>query len=95
MTNVPLVINSHPVTELIGAGLFKDPCLMGVFPPHVLDAFVAPINMISSIGIFMGDRWILPNPIEVETYGNAMTLSLAEKTYSTIQSESISAICSP
>ena len=45
-TNVPLVSNLHPVTELIGAGHFKDPCLMGVFPPPILDAFVTPINMI-------------------------------------------------
>ena len=60
--NVPLVSNSHLVTELIGAGLFKDPCLMGVFPPPVPDAFVSPINMISSIGTFVGDPWILPNP---------------------------------
>ena len=89
-----MVSNSHPVTELIGARLFKDPCLMGVFPPPVPDAFVTPINMISSVGTFVGDPWILPNPIEVETYGDAMPLSLAEKTYSVIQSESVSAICS-
>ena len=94
MANVTLVSNSHLVPELIGAGLFKDPCLMGVFLPPVLDAFVAPINMISSVGTSMGDPWILPNPTEVETYGDAMPLSLAEKTYSVIQSESVSAICS-
>ena len=87
--NVPLV-NSHAAPELIGAGLFKDPCLMGVFPPPVPDAFVAPINMISSVGTFMGDPWILPSPTEVEQYGDTMPLSPAEKTYSTIQSESIS-----
>ena len=68
---------------------------MGVFPPPIPDAFVAPINMISSIGTFMGDPWILPNPIEVETYGDVMLLSPAEKTYSAIQFESIYAICSP
>ena len=81
--------------ELIGVGLFKDPCLMGVFPPHVPNAFVAPINMISSIGTFMGDPWILPNPTEVENYGDTMLLSPAEKTYSAIQSESVSNICPP
>ena len=92
--NVPLV-NSHAVPELIGAGLFKDPCLMSVFPPPVLDAFVAPINMISSIGTFVGDPWILPSPTEVEQYGDTMPLSQAEKTYSAIKSESVSHICPP
>lgn len=43
----------------------------------------------------MGDPWILPNPVEAETYGDTMPLSLAERTYSAIQSESASAICSP
>ena len=93
--NVPLVSNSHVVPELIGAGLFKDPCLMRVFSPPVPDAFVAPINMISSIGTFVGDPWILPDPTEVETYGDTMSLSSAEKTYLAIQFESVSAICSP
>ena len=93
--NVPLVSNSHLVTKLIGARLFKDPCLMGVFPPPVPDAFVTPINMISSVGIFMGDPWILSNPTEVETYGDTMSLSPTERTCSMIQSKYVSAICSP
>jgi hypothetical protein len=93
-TNIPLV-NSHAVPELIGAYLFKDPYLMGVFPPPVRDAFVTPINMISSVGTFMGDPWILPSPTEVEQYGDTMPLSQAEKTYSAIQSESVSHICPP
>lgn len=92
--NIPLV-NSHAAPELIGAGLFKDPCLMGVFPPPVPDVFVTPINMISSVGTFMGDPWILPSPAEVEQYGNTMPLSSVEKTYSAIQSESVSQSCSP
>jgi hypothetical protein len=95
VANVPLVRNSHPITELIGAGLFKDPCLMGVFPPPIPDAFVAPINMISSVGTFMGDPWILPNLAEVETYGDTMSLSPFERTYSTIQFVSSSTICFP
>ena len=93
--NVPLVSNSYAVPKLIGARLFRDPCLMGVFPPPIPDAFVAPINMISSVGTFVGDPWILPDPTEVETYGDTMPLSPAEKTYSAIQSESASAICPP
>lgn len=92
--NIPLV-NSHAAPELIGAGLFKEPCLTDVFPPSVPDAFVAPINMISSVGTFMGDPWILPSPTEVEQYGDTMPLSPAEKTYSMIQSESVSLICPP
>ena len=68
---------------------------MGVFPPPVPDAFVTPINMISSVDTFVGDPWILPNLAEVETYGNIMLLSPAERTYSAIQSESASTICSP
>ena len=95
MANVPLVSNSHPVTELIGVGLFKDPCLMGVFPPPVPDAFFAPINMISCISTFVGDPWILPNLTEVETYGDTMPLLSAEKTYSVIQSEFVYVIFSP
>ena len=68
---------------------------MGVFPPPIPDAFVEPINMISFVGTFVGYPWILPNPAEVKTYGDTMPLSLAERTYSMIQSESTSAICSP
>ena len=68
---------------------------MGVFPPPVLDAFVAPINMISSVGTFVGDPWILPPPTEVEQYGDTMLLSPAEKTYPAIQLESVSHICPP
>ena len=43
----------------------------------------------------MGDPWILPSPTEVEQYGDTMPLSPAEKTYSKIQSESVSHICPP
>ena len=83
------------VPELIGAGIFKDPFLMGVFLSPIPDAIVAAINMISSVGTFVGDPWILPSPAEVEQYGNTMPLSPAEKTYSAIQFESASTICSP
>jgi len=68
---------------------------MGVFPPLIPDAFVAPINMISSVGTFVGDPWILPDPIEVGKYGDTMPLSSAEKMYSVIQSKSVSNICPP
>ena len=81
-----MVRNSHQVPELIGAGLFKDPCLMGIFPPPVPETIIALINMISSIGTLMGDPWVLLNLAEVETFGDTMSLSLVELTYSTIQS---------
>jgi hypothetical protein len=68
---------------------------MAVFPPHVPDAFIAPINMISFVYTFLGDPWIIPNLTDIKTYGDTMSLSPVEKTYSAIQSESTSAICSP
>ena len=79
--------------ELIGAGLFKDPCLMGVFPPPIPDTFVTPINMISSVGTHMGDAWVLPNPAKIESFGYTMSLSPTELSYSVIQFESESTIC--
>jgi hypothetical protein len=82
-SNVPLV-NSHAVPELIGARLFKDPCLIWVFPLPVPDAFVAPINMISSIDTFVGDPWILLDPTKAETCGDTMPLLPTEQTYSAI-----------
>ena len=68
VANVPLVINSHQVPELLRVGLFKDPCLMGVFPPYVPDTIVASINMISSVDTHMGNPWVLPNSVEVEFF---------------------------
>ena len=61
MANVTFVSNSHQVPELVGAGLFKDPCLMGFFPPPVPDTIVTPINMISSVGSDLGDPWVNPS----------------------------------
>ena len=65
---------------------------MGVFPPPIPDTFVALINMISSVGTLMGDPWALPNPAEVETFGDTMSLLSTELSYSAIQSESESTI---
>ena len=92
IANVPLVSNSHQVPELVGAGLFKDPCLMGVFPPPVPDTIISPINMISFVGTHFGDPWVLPNLSEVESYGDTMSLSPTELSYSAIQLESKSTI---
>ena len=40
----------------------------------------------------MGDPWVLPNPSEVESYGDTMSLSPTELSYSAIQSESESIV---
>ena len=85
--NVPLVNNYYKVLELVGEGLFKDPFLMGVFPPPVPDAIVTPINMISSIGTHLGDPWVIPNPSEVEYYGDTMSLLSTQLSFSVIQCE--------
>ena len=66
-------------------GLFKDPCLMGFFPlstPAIPK--IAPVNMISSVGSY--DPWVLPCPSEIESFGDIMPLSLAQLSYSAIQS---------
>jgi hypothetical protein len=51
--------------------------------------------MISFVCTFVGDPWILLDPTKVKTYGDTMSLSPAEKTYTVIQSESVSMICPP
>ena len=85
--NVPLVRESYKDLELVRAGLLKDPCLMGVFPPPVLDIIISPINMISSVGTHLGYPWVIPNPSKVQSYGDVMPLSPAELSYCVIQSE--------
>ena len=93
-TNVPLVSESYKVLELIGVGLFKDPCLMGVFPPPIPDVIVAPVNMISFLSTHLGDPWVILNPSKVKYYGDTMPLSPAELSYSTIQSDNEFDVCS-
>ena len=93
MANVLLFSNSHQVSELVGAGLFKDPCLMGVFPLPLPDTIVSPINMISSVDTHLGDPWVILNPSEVESYGDTMPLSPTELSYSVIQCETESNVC--
>jgi hypothetical protein len=52
-TTVPLISNSTFAAQSIGAGLFKDSCLMGVFPLSASDIpKIAPINMISFGGSY-------------------------------------------
>ena len=92
-TNVPLVSNSSKVPKLVGAGLFKDPCLMVVFPLPVPDTIVALINMIYSVGTHLSDAWNILNPSKVESYGDTMLLSPTKLSYSSIQCETKSTIC--
>jgi hypothetical protein len=66
---------------------------MGVFPLPIPDTIVSPINMISSINTHLGDPRVIPNLSEVESYGETMSLSLVELSYSTIQCEIKSNVC--
>ena len=68
--------------ESVGAGLFKDLTLMGIFPlppPHV-----ASVNMIS----VKFDPWVIPSPDLVDTWGDVMPLSPIEVNYCEIASTS-------
>jgi len=61
--------------ESVGAGLFKDPTLMGIFylpPPHVVS-----INMIS----VKSDPWGIASPDIIDTWGEVMPLSPAKINY--------------
>jgi hypothetical protein len=66
-SNVPFVGDTMQPAMNIGAGMFKDPSLMGIFPlpPPSPTATITPINMISSstsgsLGSF--DPWVVPHP---------------------------------
>lgn len=84
-TIVPLISESTSISQSIGAGMFKDPCLMGVFPLFAPDIpKVAPINTISSIGSY--DPWVISLPSEIESLGDTILLFPTELSYSAIQS---------
>lgn len=68
----------------MGAGLFKDPTLMGIFPlppPHV-----ASVNMIS----VKSNPWVIPPVNQVDSWGYVMPLSPSEINYVEIVSSSAS-----
>ena len=92
-TNIPLVSESYKVPQLVGASLFKDLYLMGVFPLPILDAIVTPINMISFVGTHLDDPWVILNLSEIESYCDTMPLSLTKLSYFVIQSETESDVC--
>ena len=84
-STIPLFSESASTAQSIGEGMFKDPCLIGVFPLSAPDIpKIAPINMISSIGSY--DPWVIPLPSKIESLGDTILLSLAELSYSMIQS---------
>jgi hypothetical protein len=70
--------------------MLKDSSLMGIFPLLTPNAtHIALVNMTSSItsrSLGSCDPWVIPHPSEVESYKATMSLSLAELSYSTIQS---------
>lgn len=60
-SSVPLISDSLSTAQSIGTCLFKDPCLVGVFPLSALDIpKIAPVHMISSISSY--DPWVIPCP---------------------------------
>ena len=82
--NVPFVEHISVPYENVGAGLFKEPALMGVFslpPPNF-----ASISMIS----VHSDPWILPSIDQIEPWGEEMPLSPAELNYIEIVAASAS-----
>jgi len=73
--NVPFVEHTSRSCENVGARLFKDPPLMGVFP--LPPPNLASINMIS----VRFDSWVLPPANQIESWGDRMPLSPAELNY--------------
>ena len=71
--------------ETIGASLFKDSSIMGIFllsPPN--PPLTVPINMISAHTSY--NSWTTPNQDKIDSYGTTMPLSPIEKTYATFKS---------
>ena len=73
--NVSFVEHTSKSLVSVGAGLFKDPSLMGVFPLPPLN--LAPVNMIS----VRSDPWVLPPLNQEDSWGDMMPLSPTELNY--------------
>lgn len=61
---------------------------LGTFPlPPPNTTYVAPLNMISSIGrsSVVYDPWVIPYPLVVDSYGATMPLSSAKLLYAMLQ----------
>jgi len=73
--NVPFVEHTSKSCESVGARLFKDPALMGVFSLPLPN--LAPINMIS----MRSNPWVLPPANQIESWGDMMPLSPTKLNY--------------
>lgn len=87
-TNVPFVSDSSMGYESVGECIFKELNLMGIFLLPTLDTtHISHVNMISYISfqsLECYDPWVIPHPIEVDSYRGAMPLSPTELSYSMI-----------
>jgi hypothetical protein len=82
--NVPFVEHTSSSLVSVGAGLFKDPSLMGVFP--LPPPNLASVNMITA----HTDPWVLPPVHHEDSWGEMMPLSPAELNYIEIVAASAS-----
>ena len=66
-------------------GMFKYSSLLGTFTSLLLNTMTGdPINMIYSISsgsLGSCDPWLVSNPLEVDSYGFKMSLSVVEISY--------------
>lgn len=73
--NVPYVKHIGDPYESVGAGFFKDPVLMGIFP-------LPPLHVASVIMISVKyDPWVIPPSDQVDAWGDSMPLSPTEINY--------------
>lgn len=83
-TNVSFFDDSPRGYARISMGLFEDSLLLDTFPLPIPKASqVAPINMISFVGhsFCSYGLWVIPNPLEVNSFGASMSLSPAKLSY--------------
>jgi hypothetical protein len=91
--NIPFLGDSKITYESVGVGILKYSSLMGTFPtpvPHI-SQHIATINMILTMvhqSLESSDPWIVPIPLEFNTLGDTMPLSLSKVEYEAIQSTS-------
>jgi hypothetical protein len=91
--NIPF-LGDHKITyESIGVVLLKDSSLMGTFatpfpptPDHI--ATVDMISIATYQSLESSNPWIVPSPLEFNTLGDTVSLSLAKKSYVSIHSAS-------
>lgn len=92
-TNVLFVGDSQGAYESVSVGMFKDSSLMGTFPFSLLDTSkgktrVCIISSVTSGSLGFYDPWLVPSPIEVDSYGARMPLHAIDTHSLVIQSTS-------